>query len=233
MAITLNGTTGIASVDASVSAPSVRGTDGNTGISYGADSIKFSTGGVERMAISNSGVTGVSGGKILQVVQCAKNDTESQASGQSGSTFDGTLYDIAGTDQAGSGSVFCVKITPSATSSKILFTSTLNVGGASVLLYQMFRDSTAINIGATVSGKQPASVAYKAGSGGNGSGFYGPVNMVSTYLDSPSSTSELTYKVKWGCSHSGQSIYLNRAQDDSNVYRFRPASSLVVMEVSA
>ena len=58
MAITLNGTTGIASVDASVSAPSVRGTDGNTGISYGADSIKFSTGGVERLAISNTGVTG-------------------------------------------------------------------------------------------------------------------------------------------------------------------------------
>jgi len=233
MAITISGTTGVAGVDGSASAPATVGTDSNSGIYYGADVIKFSTGGTERMSITNTGFTGITTGKILQVVQCAKNDTESQASGQSGSTFDGTLYDIAGTDQAGSGSVFCVKITPSATSSKILFTSTLNVGGSSVLLYQMFRDSTAINIGATVSSKQPASVAYKAGSGGNGSGFYGPVNMVSTYLDSPSSTSELTYKVKWGCSHASKTIYLNRSQDDSNVYRFRPASSLVVMEVSA
>ena len=65
MAITLNGTTGIASVDASVSAPSVRGTDGNTGISYGADSIKFSTGGVERLAISNTGATGTGLGGLF------------------------------------------------------------------------------------------------------------------------------------------------------------------------
>ena len=65
MAVTINGTTGIVLPDGSVAAPSTRGQDANTGVSYGADSIKFSTGGVERMAISNTGVTG--GGKILKV----------------------------------------------------------------------------------------------------------------------------------------------------------------------
>ena len=63
MALNINGTTGISGVDASVSAPAVTGTDSNTGISFpSADTIKFSTGGVERMAITNSGVSGITAG---------------------------------------------------------------------------------------------------------------------------------------------------------------------------
>tara|TARA_B100001778_G_scaffold24263_1_gene17938 strand:- start:43 stop:711 length:669 start_codon:yes stop_codon:yes gene_type:complete len=59
MALNINGTTGISGVDGSVSAPAVTGTDSNTGITFpSADTIKFSTGGVERMAITNSGITG-------------------------------------------------------------------------------------------------------------------------------------------------------------------------------
>ncbi len=67
MALNINGTTGISGVDASVSAPAVTGTDSNTGISFpSADTIKFSTGGVERMSITNSGVTGTGvGGKVV------------------------------------------------------------------------------------------------------------------------------------------------------------------------
>jgi len=63
MALNINGTTGISGVDGSVSAPAVTGTDSNTGITFpAADTIKFSTGGVERMAITNSGVTGITAG---------------------------------------------------------------------------------------------------------------------------------------------------------------------------
>ena len=58
MAITISGTTGVAGVDGSASAPATAGTDSNSGIFYGADVIKFSTGGTERMSITNSGVTG-------------------------------------------------------------------------------------------------------------------------------------------------------------------------------
>jgi len=59
MALNINGTTGISGVDGSVSAPAVTGTDSNTGITFpSADTIKFSTGGVERLAISNSGLSG-------------------------------------------------------------------------------------------------------------------------------------------------------------------------------
>ena len=63
MALNINGTTGISGVDGAVSAPALTGTDSNTGITFpAADTIKFSTGGVERMSITNSGVTG--GGKF-------------------------------------------------------------------------------------------------------------------------------------------------------------------------
>ena len=70
MALNINGTTGISGVDGSVSAPALTGTDSNTGITFpSADTIKFSTGGVERLSITNSGVTGTGvGGKFLQIV---------------------------------------------------------------------------------------------------------------------------------------------------------------------
>jgi len=63
MALNINGTTGISGVDGSVSAPAVTGTDSNTGITFpSADTIKFATGGVERMSITNSGITGMTAG---------------------------------------------------------------------------------------------------------------------------------------------------------------------------
>ena len=59
MALNINGTTGISGVDGSVSAPALTGTDSNTGITFpSADTIKFSTGGVERLSITNSGLSG-------------------------------------------------------------------------------------------------------------------------------------------------------------------------------
>jgi hypothetical protein len=77
MALNINGTTGISGVEGSVSAPVLTGTDSNCGISFpAADTIKFSTGGVERLAITNSGLSGDGsgltgiggGGKFLQIV---------------------------------------------------------------------------------------------------------------------------------------------------------------------
>jgi len=59
MSLELSGTTGVKGVAGSVSAPSIVGDDTNTGISFpSADTIKFSTGGVERLSITNSGLSG-------------------------------------------------------------------------------------------------------------------------------------------------------------------------------
>tara|TARA_R100001509_G_C4802847_1_gene193695 strand:- start:59 stop:706 length:648 start_codon:yes stop_codon:yes gene_type:complete len=86
MAFIIDGTTGIATVDGSVSAPSQRGQDNNTGISYAADTIKFSTGGVERISITNSGIsgTGISAGGLFASYAVI---ADVKSSGTSGGTF--------------------------------------------------------------------------------------------------------------------------------------------------
>ena len=82
MALNINGTTGISGVDGTVSAPALTGTDSNTGITFpSADTIKFSTGGVERLSITNSGVTGTGvGGAMKQLKSVTKTSTTSTTS---------------------------------------------------------------------------------------------------------------------------------------------------------
>lgn len=71
MTVTIDGTTGIASVDASASTPSLRGADSNSGIFYTADAIKFSTGGTQRVVIDNNGLN--PSGHVIQVVSGQTN----------------------------------------------------------------------------------------------------------------------------------------------------------------
>lgn len=60
MAITINGTTGIAGVDGSASTPAVQGADTNTGVFYpAADTVGVSTGGSERVRVDSSGNVGI------------------------------------------------------------------------------------------------------------------------------------------------------------------------------
>jgi len=212
MAITLNGTTGIASVDASVAAPSIRVTDGNTGISYGADFIKFSTGGVERTAITNTGYP-----RILQVVSTTKTDTFSVAS---------TSYtDITG---------LSVAITPTASTSKVLVQATFNVSLDTTdrwSIFQLVRGSTAIDIGGAASSRSVGSVAHtQLTANGDGNGL---ASLSLLFLDSPSSTSATTYKIQGKC-QSGVTLYLNRSRGDADdTYGLRTASSITVSEVAA
>ena len=192
MAITINGTTGIASVDASVSAPSIRGTDSNTGISYGADSIKFSTGGVERTAISNSGVTGAGGGKINQIVLA-----DMVSEGQWSTTSD-SYVDITG---------LAVTITPSATDSKIFITtniiSLLNNGSSSVI-----RNQTKLLRGSSDLQEVPDCPTYQVG---GGEADYLGVGAFHQYLDSPSTTSATTYKWQIKQTHGAGTTYVQAA----------------------
>ena len=90
MSLELSGTTGVKGVAGSVSAPSIVGDDTNTGISFpSADTIKFSTGGVERMQISNSGVTGTGvGGKFASyAIICDQKGTSTPGGSSSTGTF--------------------------------------------------------------------------------------------------------------------------------------------------
>ena len=55
MALNIDGTTGISGVDGSASAPALTGTDSNTGINFGSDTVNINTGGVTRATIDSSG----------------------------------------------------------------------------------------------------------------------------------------------------------------------------------
>jgi len=55
MALNINGTTGISGVDGSASAPAVAGTDSNTGINFGSDTVNINTGGTTKASISSVG----------------------------------------------------------------------------------------------------------------------------------------------------------------------------------
>jgi hypothetical protein len=55
MALNINGTTGISGVDGSASAPVLQGTDSNTGLSFGSDTVNINTGGVTRATVDSSG----------------------------------------------------------------------------------------------------------------------------------------------------------------------------------
>jgi hypothetical protein len=155
------------------------------------------------------------GGKILQVLSTTKTDSFS-ATG------------IAFSDITG----LSVTITPSSASSKILITCSINGQGKVSLGFcalKLVRGSTDIAIADAFSSaaRATSSVGYTGDSGGS---LHSTIN----YLDSPATTSAITYKVQGSSLHSGVEFYINRNQDDNGVYtRCRTVSTITVMEVAA
>lgn len=171
--------------------------------------------------------TTATAGKILQVLSSSKSDA------QTINVNSTAAQDIIGTDQNGSGSVFCVKITPSSASNKILFTACLTLGmggGASYVQAFMKRDSTTLLPSTHGTGN---SVNATFGKSATGSTYY-IENAGFTLLDSPNSTSEITYKVQLGKGDGSYITYINRpATLDNQPYNTCGSSTLTVMEVAA
>lgn len=166
-------------------------------------------------------VSGAGGGKVLQVVSTTKTDTTSVVS-----TSTNTFADITG---------MSVSITPSATSSKILVMFTANVGQStsSTVHVRLVRDSTAIYVGDDDSASRLQDSAVLRSASAPYSLEVGNLNGI--HLDSPSTTSAVTYKLQavLGASYSG-TFYLNRSGADSNAdFAGRTASSITVMEIQA
>lgn len=146
------------------------------------------------------------GGKILQVKQTFKNDTASTSSG--------SFSDISG---------LTVSITPSATSSKILYSGHLYLGFSGAEgNFRLTRTvgGTATEIGNSSVVDDDADGAFAIGGGSQ----YTPATF--SFLDSPNTTSAITYGLKWHM-HSG-TMYLNRTWDNG---WFHGASSITAMEI--
>ena len=224
MSLELSGTTGVKGVAGSVSAPSIVGDDTNTGISFpSADTIKFSTGGVERMQITNSGVTGtgISAGKILQVVHTVFTGTFSRAT----SNYD---YGAIVTSNA---------ITPSATDSKILIFAVMHMasGNSSGRFgYRVMRvpvGGSAAHITPTQYGAGDGNRQQIASGGRQDNGAqHTPCHFIG--IDAPSTTSPVTYSI-YTSGESSDTIYLNRTYDNTDsASHYRTSSSITLMEVS-
>lgn len=172
-------------------------------------------------------LTNTTPGCILQVICNTRNDVQTMDAVQ-------TLTDIPGTDQNGAGSIYCIKITPSATSSKILFRihlhwSATNDNPSGGIFY---RDSTALTVGATATSKKSLTfqAPYTIDSDGSNLTMF-PISY--ELLDSPNTTSEVVYKVKYWCHHSDEA-YLNRSIRDfaGSSYDIRATSTLTAMEIA-
>ena len=152
-------------------------------------------------------------GKVLQVVSATKTDTFN-------SNSTGSFIDITG---------LSLSITPSSTSSKIFLSFTIN-GGASANNYahlRLVRDSTAIGIGDAASSRIQGTSNFRKTATASQDTYTNEV------LDSPSSTSALTYKLQVYNNTSGY-IYINSSSNDSNsANQTRAISTLTAMEISA
>jgi len=154
----------------------------------------------------------VSAGKIGQVLQAVKTDTDSETSTSYADLPDMTLA-----------------ITPSATSSKILVIVYAGISGSDPDVFthvQLVRTTTAIAVGDAASSRTRCSFSWRSKTPQDV-----PSNSI-VYLDSPSSTSAITYKLQWK-QESGTG-YINRtgADTDNSTYP-RTASTITVMEVLA
>jgi len=152
---------------------------------------------------SGATVSGFGGGKVLQVIQAVKTDTFSTAAAD--------FTDITG---------ISASITPSSSSSKILIQvsiGTHDVSAAAVIHYRLMRDSTPIGLGD--SSTQTTFASTIDNDRGEGQGMM--------YLDSPSSTSSINYKLQ-GYPSGSSTLYINY-REGAGYYTI---STITLMEIA-
>ena len=173
--------------------------------------------------ITGSSLSGISTGKILQVVQATKSDSQTFTSSSSGND----RYDITG---------LSVSITPASTSNKILVVYNVNVGGPNGgyrAFLHLMRGSTDIYRGDDASSRTRCSNFIYTRNDAVGS--VPSYQNTGTFLDSPSTTSATTYKIQINTHNSGGNVYgVNTANSNpSSLSGQNPISQITVMEVAA
>jgi hypothetical protein len=157
-----------------------------------------------------------SSGKVAQVLSTTKSDTFS------GSLASGANTAITGLSQA---------ITPSSATSKILVTVSVtgNMANRNGFAAAIARSTTLIGIGDSAGSRTrvgAASAQAEAAMTGN---------LFLQFLDSPATTSEVTYNVyAQSMNTDTRTVYVNRAETDTDsVAYLRSASTITVMEILA
>ena len=127
--------------------------------------------------------------------------------------------------------VVTVNITPSSTSSKIYVSFNLNAmviadnqrAGARVA-----RDSTGIGVATNAGNRTPAATTFA----GTSDGALSSLNMSNSILDTPSTTSQITYRLQVQCENTTE-IKVNIDDADGNgVSYFRGVTTITAMEIA-
>ena len=123
-----------------------------------------------------------------------------------------------------------VAITPTLNTSKILVMVQLSASqdvGVNQAAARLVRDSTAIDIGDAAGSRTSALNQVR------GQATDTPIVLPATFLDSPATTSAITYKMQ-GINLSAGTFYVNRSSGDTNTNTtVRTASTITVMEILA
>ena len=183
-----------------------------------ATNLKHGSSSSNNIVLASDGSTTISNlsggvGKILQVVQTVKTDTFS---------YTGTTNN---TDITG----MSVNITPSSSSNKVLIFAMLHVSQQNIPSIYLARDSTLIGIG-DASGSRPRATARIRSSGDTNTAGIGTI----VFLDSPNTTSQVTYKLQASLENAAHNLYVNRSEADANsLVGTRTISTITVQEVAA
>jgi hypothetical protein len=154
-------------------------------------------------------------GSVLQVVSAAKTDTFTTSSS--------SFVDVTG---------LSVSITPTSATSKIFVLFQVNGGSNPAVqgvLMRLVRDSTAICVGDAASSRPRITASPTPFS------EFGVVDAAGSFLDSPATTSSITYKVQILANGGAASACVNRSSADRDNPAFDPrtASTITVMEIAA
>ena len=198
------------------------GTDGNI-ISYDASGnpVAIATGS-DGQVLTSAGAgaqpafeTLPSSGKILQVLQNLEGNTRASSTT--------SFINISGIEQA---------ITPSSSNSKILISSVLVLSCANHGVVRFIREvsgQTTVVVGAGTTASSNRQNASMTTNSNDNAARPQPFQ----FLDSPGTTSAVTYRAQW-MANSSTAMYLNRTPNDTDAtYGSRFASTITLMEVGA
>ena len=169
--------------------------------------------------VPRDGLPSGSSGGIIQVKQTVKTDTFS--------TLNETFTDVTG---------LSVSITPTRSDSKIMV-SYSGCGGSNqnrvghIRLVRVIGGTTTTDIfvgdqGATTSQARASSTFVQANS-------YYQTAFSGTFIDSPSTTSAVTYKLQLAAGDQDYQVHVGRTHDNSNEFsRSKTPSQITVMEIS-
>ena len=155
-------------------------------------------------------------GSVIQVVSTTKTNRFT--------TTSVSYVDITG---------LSVTITPSSTSSKIFVSFNLNAGVSGTAgAIRLYRNGTAIAIGDPISEPADNRMTVNVYNGGDDSNS--TPNFSMSTLDTPNTTSAVTYTLKAGCVQGSGTIVVNdqTSQVRNVTYSAVTASSITVMEIA-